>query len=112
MISFTIEGSAYSKDICKCSRCGGLLSRASFVTDSIGRVLEKCPHCLAGAPEMKPYVPNPNEPLDLGRECIECGKYFRPEKRRMTALLCSGKCRKARHDRALKEWWANHRRSA
>lgn len=40
-----LEASPFSHDLGRCSRCGGLLDRYNFATDSLGRTLENCEHC-------------------------------------------------------------------
>lgn len=45
MIQVQPERSPFAQDQCRCSRCGGLLTRYDFRTDGIGRMVENCERC-------------------------------------------------------------------
>lgn len=45
MIRVSQERSPFAQDLCRCSRCNGLLSRYDIAFDWLGRTVERCPRC-------------------------------------------------------------------
>lgn len=81
MLHATLEVSAYRCDEARCSRCGGLLTRTAFVTDFLGRTVERCPTCgprllvlHVGAPVASRIKHAPVPKMIQG--CADCGGWM------------------------------------
>lgn len=81
MISATLEPSAFAYESAPCSRCGGLLGRNSFVTDYLGRTVERCQKC--GPQLMAVHV---GAPIASGRRAARNVFIVKPENRHLIVL--------------------------
>jgi hypothetical protein len=57
MILVQAERSPFAGDLCRCSRCGGVLSRYDHGFNALGQTLELCPNCPPRLMLMRTRVP-------------------------------------------------------
>lgn len=76
MIQAQTERSPFAQDLCRCGRCGGLLSRYDIVFDDLGRTVERCPKCgpallvlRRGAPVVRAHHVLHAKPAG---KCVDC----------------------------------------
>jgi hypothetical protein len=112
-VAINLPVSRFASDSAKCSRCPTILSRSDYVTDGLGRTVERCPRCGPALLQVRRGVPVA-PPLEMTREdetalrsikdrpsrdCVECGEPFFILKNRGSQAVCSAECRKVRRDR-------------
>lgn len=109
MIQVQPERSPFAQDRCRCSRCGGLLTRYDFGFDDFGRTVEKCRVCGPALLTLRVGAPLGRTSRSFTPQMLQCSDCPRKVKWRGTGTRparCQACQRKRENTRCLKRYYA------